>query len=153
MQYAQPMSCVIRKASSFARFHHAASPPVIGSHTLQHIRTMHRFLGLGSREFTLRSCRCLHVTPPAHAGGWAKVTTSVRMFVAGSKALYKDCLLWSSYRKEYGGLVIKKSAPRVIADGKTDLRYPRKEFQFTYRVCSVSLFISFIFGWTRLKMT
>lgn len=149
MQYAQSMPCVI---SSLARLHHAAPPsPVIGSHILQHIRVMHRYLGLGSRGLMLRSCRCLHVTPPVHAEGWAKFTTSVRMFVAGSKALYKDCLLWSRYRKEYGGLVIKKSAPSVIANGKTDLRYPRKELQFTYRVCTLCVFYSIHSFWVQIK--
>lgn len=146
MQHARSMSCVVSKACSLARSHHVAPPTVHGRHILQHIREMHRHVGLGSRGFVSRSCRCLHVTPPVNASGWAKVSTSVRMFVAGSKALYKDCLLWASYRKEYGGLVIKKSAPSVIADGKTDLRYPRKEFQFTYRVCTLCLLFSFILG-------
>ena len=72
--------------------------------------------------------------PKATYSLWTKFSSKIQNFATGCKMLYQDTLIINKYRVELGSLAIQNLAPNPTKNGRTDVKYSRKELVFTYRV-------------------
>ena len=77
--------------------------------------------------------------------GWTKISTAVKTFMLGTKALYKDVKHMYDIRSKQGNYVLSHIAPREYSPGKIDFPLSRDQLVFSYNVSILDLVIIFCF--------